>query len=146
MFSQVGRILLHVDHLASVNEWVIWEVFRGSNVDTLISIEGFGEIITVNNAEYSFVNIEVHSESEIWPIIYYITVWLWKLVSFQEDSLRNSRVLNFWLDDVESIIIKVEVDNTFSNTVVLILVLNNWLKEVCLEVKDLQEERECKRI
>ena len=129
-----------------MNEWVIWEVFRGSNIDTLISIEGFGEIITVNNAEYSFVNIEVHSKSEIWPIIDYITVWLWKLVSFQEDSLRNSRVLNFWLDDVESIIIKVEVDDAFSDTIVLVFILNNRLKEVSFEVKDLKDKQNEKSI
>ena len=67
-------------------------------------------------------------------------------MSFQEDSLRNSRVLNFWLDDVESIIIKVEVDDAFSDTIVLVFILNNRLKEVSFEVKDLKDKQNEKSI
>ena len=141
MLSQVGWVLFHVDHLASVLKWIIWEAFWCSNVNTLISVESLGEVITVNDTEDSFVDIKVHSKLEIWPVIIDVAVWLWKLMSLKENSLWDSRVLNLWLNDVEGIIIQVEVDDALSDTVVLVLVLNNWLKEVGFEVEDLKSKR-----
>ena len=122
-------------------KWIIWEAFWCSNVNTLISVESLGEVITVNDTEDSFVDIKVHSKLEIWPVIIDIAVWLWKLMSLKENSLWDSRVLNLWLNDVEGIIIQVEVDDALSDTVVLVLVLNNWLKEVGFEVEDLKSKR-----
>ena len=58
-------------------------------------------------------------------------------MSLEEDTLWDTRILDSWLNDVESIIIQVEVDDAFSHTVVFVLVLNDWLKEVTFEVEDL---------
>ena len=62
-------------------------------------------------------------------------------MSLEENSLRDSRVLNLWLNDMEGIIIQIEVDDALSDTVVLVLVLNNWLEEVAFEVEDLKSKR-----
>ena len=58
-------------------------------------------------------------------------------MSLEEDTLWDTWILDSWLNDVESIIIQVEVDDAFSHTVVFVLVLNDWLKEVTFEVEDL---------
>ena len=41
------------------------------------------------------------------------------------------------LDDVERVIVEVEVDDALSDAVVLSWVLDDWFKEVSLEVEDL---------
>ena len=58
-------------------------------------------------------------------------------MSLKEDTLWDTWILDSWLNDVESIIIQVKVDDAFSHTVVFVLVLNDWLKEVTFEVEDL---------
>ena len=58
-------------------------------------------------------------------------------MSLEEDTLWDTWILDSWLNDVESIIIQVKVDDAFSHTVVFVLVLNDWLKEVTFEVEDL---------
>ena len=58
-------------------------------------------------------------------------------MSLEEDTLWDTWILDSWLNDVESIVIQVEVDDAFSHTVVFVLVLNDWLKEVTFEVEDL---------
>jgi len=56
-------------------------------------------------------------------------------VSFQEDALRNTSVLNAGLDDVESIIFKVVVEDALSDSEVFVGVLNNWFLEINIELK-----------
>lgn len=56
--------------------------------------------------------------------------------------MRDSRVLDAGLNDVEGVIIEVEVDDALPDTVVLRRVLNDGLEEVGLEVEDLQKEYE----
>ena len=58
-------------------------------------------------------------------------------MSLEEDTLWDTWIFDSWLNDVESIVIQVEVDDAFSHTVVFVLVLNDWLKEVTFEVEDL---------
>jgi len=60
-------------------------------------------------------------------------------VSFHEDTLWDTGVLNSWLDDVDGVVIKVVVDNTLSQSVVLIGVFNDWFLEVSREGEDLWE-------
>jgi hypothetical protein len=57
--SLIGRGLLHVDHSTSVGEVVFVNTFRGIKSITLVRIEASGEIITVNDAENSAINIEI---------------------------------------------------------------------------------------
>jgi hypothetical protein len=62
-------------------------------------------------------------------------------VSLQENALRNTAVFNSILQDVKSIIIKVIVNSAFSDAVVFIRILNNWLLEIGLEVQNLLKSR-----
>lgn len=59
-------------------------------------------------------------------------------MSFQEDALRNTSVLNAGLDDVESIIFKVVVEDALSDSEVFVGVLNNWFLEINIELKYLK--------
>ena len=90
MLSQIWWVLLHVDHFAGVSKWISWEVLWGTDVDSLIGIEGLGELITVNDTEDSAVDIEAHSEFEVRPVISLVAAWFEELVSLEENSLWNS--------------------------------------------------------
>jgi len=67
-----------------------------------------------------------------------LIIWVWELVSLEENSLWNSRVLNSMLNDVDGVIIEVVEDNAFSNSEVLICIFNNGLLEIGIEFKDLK--------
>jgi len=58
-------------------------------------------------------------------------------VSLQEDSLRDSRVLDSWLDDVDGVIVQIVVNDTFSNSEILVGVFDNWFLEVAMEAQNL---------
>jgi len=58
-------------------------------------------------------------------------------VSLQEDSLRDSRVLDSWLDDVDGVIVQIVVNDTFSNSKILVGVFDNWFLEVAMEAQNL---------
>ena len=60
-------------------------------------------------------------------------------MSLEEYSLWDSCVLNSGFDDVYGVIIKVVVEDAFSESVVLICVLNNWFLEIDFEVKHLNK-------
>ena len=134
--SLVGRSLLHVDHGASVLEGILRVILRCTDVQALVGVVGAGEFIAVDDAEHATVDVEVHSESEIGPVIV-AAVGLEELGAFQENALWDSRVGNARLDDMEGIIVEVEVDDALSDAEVLSGVLDDGLEEVSLEVKDL---------
>ena len=58
-------------------------------------------------------------------------------MSLQEDSLRNSTVLNSRFEDVEGVVIEVIVDCALSKSEVLIWVFNHMLLEVAIEPEHL---------
>ena len=49
--------------------------------------------------------------------------------------MRNARVFYSRLNDVDSVILQVVIDDTLADTVILIRVLDYWFLEVCLEIK-----------
>jgi hypothetical protein len=51
-------------------------------------------------------------------------------MSLEEDSLWNTSVFDSWLNNVDGIIVEVVVDDTFSESKVLIWILNNWLLKI----------------
>ena len=63
-------------------------------------------------------------------------------MSFKEDSLWNTRVLNATLNDVDGIIVEIVVDNAFADSIVLSWVFHYWLLEVGFEVKHLMLQLE----
>ena len=60
-------------------------------------------------------------------------------MSLQEDSLWDSCILYSALNDMDSVIIKVIVENALADSVVLIRVFNNWFLEVDFEIKYLKK-------
>tara|TARA_B110000285_G_scaffold147798_1_gene164987 strand:+ start:177 stop:377 length:201 start_codon:yes stop_codon:yes gene_type:complete len=66
-----------------------------------------------------------------------LVLWVWELVSLQEDSLRDSRVLDSWLDDVDGVIVQIVVNGAFSNSEILVGVFDNWFLEVAMEAQNL---------
>ena len=58
-------------------------------------------------------------------------------MSFHENTLRDTRVLDSWLDDVDGVIVEIIVNNTFSNSEVFISILNDWFLEVSMEFENL---------
>ena len=61
----------------------------------------------------------------------------WQLVSLHKDTLRNTGVLNSWLDDVDGVIIKIVINDALANSEIFISILNNWFLEVCVEFENL---------
>ena len=60
-------------------------------------------------------------------------------MSFQKDALRNTCILNSWLDDVDRVIVKIVEDNAFSNSEIFISILNDWFLEVSVEFENLNQ-------
>lgn len=58
-------------------------------------------------------------------------------MSLEENTLWDSGVFNSWFNDMESIIIKIVVDNALSNSEVLVSIFNYWFLEISIELKDL---------
>ena len=137
--SLIGRSLLHVDHGTSVGEVVLVDGLSGIKSLALVSIEAFGEIITVNDTENSAVDIEILGQVKIGPrIVFGLIIGQRKLVSLQEDALRDTSILDTRLNDVESIILKVVVEDALSDSEVFVGVLNNWFLEINIELKYLK--------
>ena len=69
VFSQIWWVLFHVDHRTSVHEWVIRDSLRGIELDTLVSVERSGELVTVIDAENSAVEVDVATNVEVFPVV-----------------------------------------------------------------------------
>lgn len=136
-FSQIWGVLLHVDHSTGSSERIIGISFRGAKVKTFVGIEGASKLVAVDNSENTAVDIQIHGDGEILPVIDIVDTGLGNLVTLEEDSLRNTRVLNTVLNDVEGVVIQVVVDDAATHTVVFVGVLNNGLLEVSFEMKHL---------
>ena len=121
-----------------MSEQILRVALLGAEDDTLVGIESPGEVIAVDNSENSLVDVEVDANVEVLPnVVFGLVLWVRQLVSLQEDSLRDTGVLDSWLDDVDGVVIKVVVDDALPDSVVLVSVFDNWLLEVSVEAKDL---------
>ena len=120
-----------------MSKGIVWEVFWTANVNTFVGVESLGEVVTIDDAENSRVDIKIAAEFQIGPIDKGCVASLGQFVSLKEDSLRNSRVLNAALNDVDGVIVKIVVKNAFADSIVLSWVLHYWLLEVGFEVKHL---------
>ena len=138
MLSQIGRVLLHVDHGTGLNERIVRITLWWVKSDTLILIESSGKIISIDDTEDSAVDIQIDAYIQISPgVDLGLLAGNEDLVSLEEDTLRDATVLKSVLQDMQSVIIKVIVNSAFADAIVLIGVLNNGLLEIGLEVKHL---------
>jgi hypothetical protein len=140
VFSQIWGVLLHVDHGAGVHKRIIGKTFTAAKSDTLVSVEGAGELVAVNNAEDTTVEVNISTDLEIAPSEGIDWVELGDEVTLEENTLGDSWVLDTWLEDVNSVIFEVIIDGALAETVVLGGALNNGLLEESSEVKDLKME------
>lgn len=58
-------------------------------------------------------------------------------MSLQENTLRDTRVFNLWLEDMDGVVIEEVVDSALSRSEVFIWVFNNWFDEKGIKDKDL---------
>ena len=87
-------------------EGVVRERFRSVKLVALILVELLSEVVAVSDSEYSTIDIDVLSKVEILPGVVVIKRTRFRdSVTFQKDSLRDARVLNFLFNDVEGIVI-----------------------------------------
>ena len=138
VFSQIWWVLFHVDHGTSVHEWVIRDSLRSIELDTLVSVERSGELVTVIDAENSAVEVDVATNVEVFPVVSLDATGLGYEMSLKENALGNTGVSNFGFEDVSGVIFKVVVDGALAETVVLAGAFNDWLLEVSREVEDLE--------
>lgn len=69
MLGQIRRVLFHVDHCTSLNERIIRVSFGSMKSNALILVESSGELISINDAEDSAVNIQIHAYIQIFPCV-----------------------------------------------------------------------------
>ena len=138
-FSLIRRGLLEVDHGASVSEVVLGKRLRRVERAALILIEASREVVAVNNSEDALVHVQVLSDIEVLPgVVLGLVLGERQLVSLEEDALRDTGVLDARLNDVQSVIIKIVVDDALADAEVLVGVLDDGLLEVSVELEDLQ--------
>jgi hypothetical protein len=138
VLSQIGRILFHVNHGTSLNERIIGVALGTIERNTLILVESLFEIIYNYETEKSSVDIQIHANIQIFPVVNSGFLSRDKdLVSFEEDTLRDTTVLNSVFQNVEGIIIEIIVNSAFADAVVFIRIFNDGLLEIGLEVQNL---------
>ena len=141
--SLIRGSLLIVDHGTGVSEVVLGKGLSGVEGAALVGIEASGEVIAVDNSEDTLVHVQVLSNVEVPPgIVLGLVLRERKLVSLEEDALRNTSVLNAGLNDVKSVIIKIVVDDAFADTEVFVGVLDDGLLEVSVELEHLQFQKQ----
>ena len=133
-FGLIRRRLLHVDHAARLLKWIVRVGLNRAHVDTLIGVEALCELVAVDDSEDTAVHLKVHAQLQVRPVVIARTILLQELSSLEENALRDAGVGDTRLDDVESVIVQVEVDDALPNAEVLRWVLNDGLKEVGLVV------------
>ena len=136
-FGLIGRSLLHVDHRTGSRVRIIRVALWGANIVSLVGVVSLSELIALDDAEDTAVDVEVHSEAEVDPIVVAGAVGLGDLGTLQEDALRDTRVGHARLKDQEGVVIQVEVNDALADTVVLVGVLDDGLLEVSVELQHL---------
>jgi hypothetical protein len=97
------------------------------------------EIIAIYYSEYSSIEIKINLQIQVFPpiVLGRREIRLRDFVSLEEDALRYTRVLKPFLDDVQSVIFEIVVDNALSDSEVLVWIFNDGLLEVGIELQDL---------
>ncbi len=73
-----------------MDEWVVRIVLGVSNLDALISVEGTGEFIAVNDTEDTAIELDIDSDAEVLPRVGLNTAGLWNEMTLQENALGNA--------------------------------------------------------
>lgn len=134
----IGWGLLVVDHSSGVSEEILRVAFVLAKGNSLVGVESSGEVVTIYDSEHSGIDVEVDSNVEMSPgVVLALIIGQWQLVSFQENSLGHSRILNLRFKDVDGVIVEEIVDSALAGSEVFVGVLHNWLDEVGIKDQDL---------
>lgn len=104
-------------------------------LDTHISIELLGKIITIVDSKNSFEDFEIHWKIKIFPCVMIIKLSYnsGHFLPFQENSLWNSTVLNFRFCYENSLIWQIIVDFDFPNPIIFEPAFHNVFLEVSIK-------------
>lgn len=139
--SLIGWSLLEVDHGSGLGEQVLWIALGSVEWLVLVGIELPGEVVAVDDAEYSVVDVEVDSDVQVSPgVVLRLVFGVGQLMSLQEGSLWDARVLNLGLINVDGVVFEEVVDDALAGSEVLVGVLDDWLDEEGVENELLQME------
>lgn len=137
LFS-IGRVDLDIFSFDKLVEKV-WRFGCGIvQGDFHVVVELSSEGITIINVEYSFKEVYIDSDVQIFPcvIIRKLADNLGDFLSFQEHALRDTGVLNFGLGNIDCFISKVIINEDFPDAIVLPLAFDHMLLEECIESQD----------
>lgn len=137
VLGKIWGSLLEINHGAGVLEGVIWQALGGTQSGTLISVKGTGKVVTVINMEHTVVEANVDADVQVLPGVGFDGALLGNEVTLKEDALRNTRIGDTGLQNMDSVILKVVIHSALTEAVILIFVLNNSLLEVAGEVQNL---------
>lgn len=104
-----------------------------------ILVEILGEFIAVVNPEYSLEEVDVLGQLEILPCVVVVEVsnFLRDLLPFDENSLRDARILDSRFQNKDSFVREVIVDDYLPYSVVLETRLDNMFLEEGIESQNL---------
>lgn len=98
---------------------VSWDIFLKAKGSFHIDIELFGEIIGIVNSEDSLIEVNILWDIEILPRKVFLgSQHFGDLLTIDENALDNSGVFDSWFGHMDGFIIKIEVNDARSNTII----------------------------
>ena len=85
-----------------MNEWVVGVGFSLSESHTFVSVERPGELVTVDNTKDTSIELDVDSNTKVFPTVGLNAAGFRNEMAFQEDALWNAGILDTRLNDVQS--------------------------------------------
>ena len=73
-----------------MREGVLWVVLSWADIDTLVGVVAASELVAVHDAEDTVVNVEIHADAEIGPVVVTGAIGLEQFCAFQENTLRDA--------------------------------------------------------
>jgi len=135
VLGEVWGSLFEIDHGTGVHKWIVWKAFAGTKGHTLVRVEGTGEFVAVVDVENAVVEVDVHADIQVSPGVGLNGTRLGNKVALEENALRDTRVGDACLQNVDGIVLKVVIHSALTEAVILVLVLNDGLLEVDGEVE-----------
>ncbi len=121
VFLRVWRIYLHILSFGELIKQIIWFRCWLIKRSLHITVKFLCKGVTIVNVKNSFIKVNIYPNIKIFPwiIICKLANYFWNFLSFKENSLRNTWVLNFWLCNVNCLVCQVIVNDNFSDTIIL---------------------------
>jgi hypothetical protein len=114
-------------------------------LNSFILVELSCEVIAVNNSKYSCIDIYVYTNIQVLikvrltlytPVII-LSLSFRNFMSFEENSLRDSRILLSLFSYIDCVIIKMVIEDALSYSKILLTTLMNWFLEISIKFQNL---------